>query len=86
LIVGEGRRNKMQSSVATLLLLTSAIVLACFVVNYAVNVAEQTTNPNYISADYGKILSQLTNQTNSLSNQTLSDFQASLDSQNQQTP
>lgn len=34
----------METAVATLLLVTAAVVLACVVVGYAVNISEQTMN------------------------------------------
>jgi hypothetical protein len=36
----------MQTSVAALLLVTSAVVIGCIVVNYAVNIVEQTLDTN----------------------------------------
>jgi hypothetical protein len=38
----------MQTSIATLLLLTTGVVLACIVVNYAVSITEQALNTENI--------------------------------------
>jgi hypothetical protein len=61
----------MEASVATLLLVTAAVVLACVVVNYAVNTVEQVlNNHNVPELDRIKGLeSNLLNQTD-LSNVT----------------
>ncbi len=63
----------METTVATLLLVASAVVLACVVVNYAVTVAEQTLNSENIP-ELGRIKAfqnNLLNRTDSLFNQTL---------------
>jgi len=58
--------------VATLLLVTAAVVLACIVVNYAVTLAQQTanneSNPNY--EPIKNLESNLLNQTYQIINQT----------------
>jgi hypothetical protein len=62
----------LQNSVATLLLVTAAVVLACVVVNYAVTVAQQTAN-NASNPEFGPIRdleNNLLNQTYQLLNQT----------------
>lgn len=63
----------METSVATLLLITSAVVFACVVVNYAVSVMEQ-----FLDADNLPQLnalktfeSNLLDQTNNMLNQTM---------------
>jgi|WetSurMetagenome_2_1015567.scaffolds.fasta_scaffold04688_7 hypothetical protein len=63
----------MQTSVAALLLVTSAVVISCFVVNYAVNIVEQT-----IDTDHNPQLDRLKNledkflnENSNLYNQTL---------------
>jgi hypothetical protein len=62
----------LQTSVATLLLVTAAVVLACVVVNYAVNIVEQTLNTENIpELDHIKNLeSNIINQTDHLFNET----------------
>ncbi len=55
----------MQSTLATLLLITSAVVLTCVVVDYAVVVVEQTLQ----TADVPE-LDQIRNLAHSLLNQT----------------
>ncbi len=55
----------METAVATLLLITAAVVLACVVVGYAVSTMEQTLNTNNIPQ-----LVPLKNLENSLLNQT----------------
>lgn len=62
----------MQTTVATLLLITSAVVLACVVVDYAVVVVQntlQTTNIPQLDR-LRDIESSILNQTDSLFNQT----------------
>lgn len=63
----------METTVATLLLVASAVVLCCVVVNYSVSIVEQTlTNQNI--PELGRIKSfqnNLLNQTDSLFNQTM---------------
>ncbi len=62
----------MQSTVATLLLVTSAVMLCCFVVNYAIAVTEQTiqTEDNPQLDKLHTLEELLLNQTNQLLNQT----------------
>jgi len=55
----------LETAVATLLLITAAVVLACVVVGYAVNTMEQTLNNNNIPQ-----LDQLKSMTNNLLNGT----------------
>ena len=55
----------METSVAALLLLTSAVVIGCLVVNYAVNVVEQTLNTDNIPQ-----MDRLRDLQNSFLNQT----------------
>ena len=55
----------METAVATLLLVTAAIVLSCTVVSYAVSTMEQTLNTNNIPQ-----LAPLKNLENNLLNQT----------------
>lgn len=62
----------METSVATLLLVASAVVLACVVVNYTVSVFEQTLNTQNIP-ELDRIRSlqnEILNQTSGLLNQT----------------
>ncbi len=62
----------METSVATLLLVASAVVLACVVVNYTVSVFEQTLNTQNIP-ELDRIHSlqdQILNQTSAMLNQT----------------
>ena len=63
----------METTVATLLLVTSTIVLACVVVNYAVTVIEQTLNTQNIpQLDRLKsIQDNILNQTDRMFNDTL---------------
>lgn len=63
----------MQTSVAALLLLTSAVVLSCVVVSYAVSIVEQTLQTaNIPQLQRIKDLQRsLLNETDSLLNQTL---------------
>ena len=55
----------METAVATLLLITAAVVLACVVVGIAVNTMEQTLNNNNIPQ-----LNQLKTMTNNILNGT----------------
>ena len=55
----------METAVATLLLVTAAVVLACVVVNYAVNTIGQTLNTNNVPQ-----LNKLNSLENNLLNQT----------------
>ncbi len=61
----------MQGTLATLLLLTSAVMLTSVVIGYAVNVVEQTVGtPNLPQLDRIRTLeSQLENQTTIMLNQ-----------------
>jgi uncharacterized membrane protein len=58
-------RKALETAVATLLLVTAAVVLTCVVVNYAVSTAEQTLKTNNIPQ-----LGTLKNLENNLLNQT----------------
>jgi hypothetical protein len=62
----------LQTSVATLLLVTAAVVLACVVVNYAVTVVEQTLDTENIPQldRIKKLESNIFNQTDQLLNET----------------
>ena len=62
----------MQTSVATLLLVTAAVMFACVVVNYGVAVVEQTLNTNNNpQIEHIKIFeNNILNQTNELFNET----------------
>jgi len=62
----------MQVPMATLLLVTSAVILTCVVVDYAVVTVEQTLqNPNLPQLDRLRALeASLLNQTDSLFSQT----------------
>jgi len=55
----------LQTSVATLLLVTAAVVISCVVINYAVTVVEQTLNSENIPE-----LNRLRNLENSILIQT----------------
>jgi hypothetical protein len=62
----------LQTSVATLLLITASVVFACIVVDYAVSVVQstlQTTNIPQLER-LRNIQSSILNQTDSLFNQT----------------
>lgn len=62
----------MQTPVATLLLLTAAVVLACIVVNYGVSVAEQSLNTESPQLDNLKLrMNSILNQTDQLFNETI---------------
>ena len=58
-------KKTLETAVATLLLITAAVVLACVVVSYAVSTMEQTHNTNNIPQ-----LDPLKNLENNLLNQT----------------
>ena len=58
-------KKALETAVATLLLITAAVVLTCVVVNYAVSTVEQTLNTNNIPQ-----LDPLKNLENNLLNQT----------------
>jgi hypothetical protein len=62
----------LQTSVAALLLLTTGIILACVVINYAVTIVEQTLNTENIpQLDHIKSLeNNVLNQTDKLFNET----------------
>jgi uncharacterized protein YoxC len=62
----------LQTPVATLLLLTAAVVLACIVVNYGVSVAEQSLNTESPQLDNLKLrMNSILNQTDQLFNETI---------------
>ena len=64
----------MQSTIATLLLITAAVTLACVVVNYAVSVVESSTNPDFANGLLAKLNENSTlNQFDSYFNQTVSE-------------
>jgi hypothetical protein len=69
----EEEKKTVESTVAALLLVTSAVVFACVVVSYAVNIAEQTLNTdNMPQLDRIKNLeNNFLNQTSNIYNQTL---------------
>jgi hypothetical protein len=62
----------MQTTVATILLITSAVILTCIVIDYAVVVVQQTLQTTNIpQLDHLRdIQSSILNQTDSLFNQT----------------
>jgi len=62
----------MEVTVASLLLITASVVLACICVTYAVNIVQQTLNQTNIpaSAQIKNMESSLLNQTQALYNQT----------------
>jgi predicted PurR-regulated permease PerM len=62
----------LETAVTSLLLVTAAVVLACVVVNYAVNIVEQVANTDNIpQLDRIKnIENNLLNQTDQLFNET----------------
>ena len=61
----------MEATVATLLLLTASVVLACVVVDYAINISQQTLNGDSPPLDHLKTLTDnLLNQTNNVLNET----------------
>ena len=62
----------MQSTVATLLLVTTAVVLVCVVVNYSVTVMEQSLNSQNIPqmSNIRNLENNLLNQTSQLMNET----------------
>ena len=61
----------MQTTVATLLLITSAVILTCVVIDYAVGIVQQTLNTDNIPqlARIKDIENRIQNQTDSLFNQ-----------------
>jgi hypothetical protein len=61
---GEGK-EALETAVATLLLITAAVVIACVVVDFAVNTVEQTLNTQNLPQ-----LDRLKNLQNNLLNQT----------------
>ncbi len=62
----------MQTTVATLLLITSAVILTCVVVDYAVGIIQATLNTDNIPqlARIRNIENGIQNQTDSFFNQT----------------
>lgn len=67
----------METSVASLLLITSAVIIGCLVITYAVSVVEQTLNmENFPQIDrIIELRKSILNQTESLlSNQTIPDL------------
>lgn len=62
----------MQSTVATLLLITSTVILACVVIDYAVGIVQTTLNTDNIPqlAKLRDIENGIRNQTDSFYNQT----------------
>ena len=65
----------MEASIATLLLITSAVVLACIVVNYAVSVFECVLDTESLShmKRIEELQKSLLDQTDTLLNQTQSE-------------
>ncbi len=63
----------MQTTVATLLLITSAVVLTCVVIDYAVSVVQTTLQTDNIPQldRIRNMQNTVLNQTDSLFNQTL---------------
>jgi hypothetical protein len=63
----------MQTSVATLLLVTSAVVIGCFVVNYTVNIVEQTLDTDHVPQldRLQNLEDKFLNENSNLYNQTL---------------
>ncbi|NLE06259.1 MAG: hypothetical protein GX638_15845 [Crenarchaeota archaeon] len=63
----------MQTTVASLLLVVSAVVLTCLVIDYTVNVVEATLNTDNIPAiaQLRNLQNNILNQTNYLINQTI---------------
>ncbi|MCW4004691.1 MAG: hypothetical protein NWE95_12350 [Candidatus Bathyarchaeota archaeon] len=62
----------MEATVATLLLVTSAVIIACVVVTYAVVIVEQTMNNQNVPelARLKELQNRLLNETYGLYNQT----------------
>jgi len=58
-------KETLETAVATLLLMTAAVVLACVVVSYAVSISEQSLNTNN-----NPQLNQLKSSVNNILNQT----------------
>jgi hypothetical protein len=66
------KENTLETTVAALLLITSAVILTCVVVDYAVGVIQATLNTPNIPA-FGRIKNienSILNQTDSIFNQT----------------
>jgi len=65
----------VQTTVATLLLITSAVLLTCVVIDYAVGIIQQTLNTDNIPqlAKIRDIENRIQNQTDSLFNQAPSE-------------
>ncbi|XES76414.1 MAG: hypothetical protein ACBZ72_09550 [Candidatus Bathyarchaeia archaeon] len=63
----------MQTNLSTLLLITSAVIFSCIVINYATVVFTQTLQtPNIPQLEqYNALQEELLNQTQTLLNQTL---------------
>ena len=68
-----GERKKLQTTVAALLLITSTVLLACVVIDYAVNIVQQTFNTEHIPQldRIRSIEDNILNQTDSYFNQTI---------------
>ncbi len=66
----------MQSTVATLLLVTSTVILACVVIDYAVGIVQTTLNTENIPqlAKLRAIENGIQNQTYGIYNQTQPDL------------
>ena len=66
------KEKTLETTVATLLLITSTVVLACVVVDYAVSIIQTTLNTENIPQldRIRNIESSILNQTDSLFNQT----------------
>jgi hypothetical protein len=66
-------KAQMQTTVATLLLITSAVVLTCVVIDYAVSVVQTTLQTDNIPQldRIRNMQNTVLNQTDSLFNQTL---------------
>jgi len=67
----------MQNALATILLLTSSVILCCFVIDYAVGVVQATIQTDNIPQvqRLRNMESSVLNQTDNLFNQTLTQEQ-----------
>jgi hypothetical protein len=70
------KEKKMETTVATLLLITSSVILMCVVVDYAVTTVQQTLNTQNIPQldRIRGMENNLLNQTDSVFNQTQPDL------------
>lgn len=74
-----GGRSSLQTTVATLLLVTSAVILTCVVINYAVVAVQDTLQTSNIPQldQLKSIQNSVLNQTNYVLNQTITQPQNS---------